>query len=32
MNRDYREEGAITHATLGIDKYSVKELKSIFNT
>jgi opine dehydrogenase len=32
MKRDYRAEGALTPATLGIDKYSVPELKRIFNT
>ncbi|MGB3366513.1 MAG: NAD/NADP octopine/nopaline dehydrogenase family protein [Acidaminobacteraceae bacterium] len=32
MNRDYREEGALTPTTLGINHYSVEELKSVFNS
>jgi opine dehydrogenase len=31
MKRDYRAEGALTPATLGIEKYSVPEIKRIFN-
>ncbi len=31
MKRDYRLEGALTPKTLGIDKFSLEELKEIFN-